>query len=105
MKNFKINQVNSEIKNGWTVRADTKRFGENQIMFEGSYEECWEYIERMAYTDRDHVTVIVSGKRNGIEAQRLTVRKYNDGFTHYPQFEFPNFILPTDIEKLNQFIA
>ena len=49
--------------------------------------------------------VIVSGKRNGIEAQRLTVRKYNDGFTHYPQFEFPNFILPTDIEKLNQFIA
>lgn len=49
--------------------------------------------------------MIVSGKRNGIEAQRLTVRKYNDGFTHYPQFEFPNFILPTDIEKLNQFIA
>ena len=36
MKNFKINQVNPEIKNGWTVQADTKRFGENQIMFEGS---------------------------------------------------------------------
>ena len=27
-------------------------------MIEGSYEECWKYIERMAYTDRDHVTVI-----------------------------------------------
>lgn len=105
MMNFRIEQINKGIRNGWVVKADTKRFGENQIMFDGSYEECWEYIERMAYTGRDHVTVTVTGSRNGINVQRLTVRKYNDGFTHYPQFEFPNYILPDDIEKLNRFIA
>ncbi len=106
MNNFQLIQTRPEIVNGWVVKADTKRFGKGQIMFEGSYEQCWKYIERVAFTfHRDRVSVIITGKRNGIEAHRLTVRKYNDGFTNYPQFEFPNYINPDGIEKLNRFIV
>lgn len=106
MNNFQIIQTRPEIVNGWVVKADTKRFGKDQIMFEGNYEQCWAYVERTAFNfDRDRVTVYVTGSRNGIHVQRLAVRKYNDGFTHHPQFEFPHYILPTDIEKLNRFIA
>ena len=106
MMNFQIIQTRHEIKNGWVVKADSIRFGRGQIMFEGSYEECWRYVETVAFVnDRYSVSVYVTGKRNGIEVRRLSVRKYNDGFTHFPQFEFPYFVLKTDIEKLNKFMA
>lgn len=106
MKNFKIVQTRPEIKNGWVVKADSKRFGEDAIMFEGNYSECWDYIQRVAFINgRDRVSVKVFGERNDVELQGVTVVKYNDGFEHYPQYEFPYFNLPSDIEKLNTFFA
>ena len=106
MKNFAIVQINANFRNGWVVKADSKRFGRQQIMFEGSYEECWDYIERMAFfLNRDRVSVWVYGERNGIELQGVTIVRYNDGFEHYPQYEFPNFVLKSDIEKLDRFLG
>ena len=46
MTNVRILQERPEIKNGWVVRADSKRFGKDAIMFEGSYDECIRYDHR-----------------------------------------------------------
>ena len=44
MKNVKIEATNN---NTYVVRADTKRFGKNQIMFESySKPECFEYVHQ-----------------------------------------------------------
>ena len=45
MKNIRLIRTN-DIKNGWVVKADTKRFGKDEIMFEGSYDECFKYLDR-----------------------------------------------------------
>ena len=106
MKNFRIIQTRPEIKNGWVVKADSIRFGDDAIVFEGNYGECWEYVQTITdYYGRERVRAKVFGERNGVEMQGVTIVRYNDGFEHYPQYEFPNFILPTDIERLYTFLA
>lgn len=46
-------QPNSSI----LVKADSKRFGKNEIMFEGiSFKECFEYVKRE--TKRDHLRLM-----------------------------------------------
>ena len=30
----------------WKVIADTKRFGKNEIMFEGTFDNCFDYVKR-----------------------------------------------------------
>lgn len=47
LTNIKIHQERPDIKNGWVVRADSKRFGKNEIMCEGSYDDCIRYWERL----------------------------------------------------------
>ncbi len=32
------------VENGWVVRADTIRFGKQQIMCEGTYDDCIKYV-------------------------------------------------------------
>ena len=46
MTNVRILQERPEIENGWVVRADSKRFGKDAIMFEGSYDDCIKYDNR-----------------------------------------------------------
>ena len=36
MTNVTIIREREDIENGWVLRADTKRFGKNEIMCEGS---------------------------------------------------------------------
>ena len=43
MTNVRILQERPEIKNGWVLRADSKRFGKDVIMCEGSYDDCIKY--------------------------------------------------------------
>lgn len=103
MKNIQIVQTRPEIINGWVVKADTKRFGEAEIMFEGSYEECWKYIKRIAeFAGWISVSVIVNGERDGVTLWRISV--IYDLEDIFPKFFFPNFILSTDIERLHELI-
>lgn len=103
MKNIQIVQTRPEINNGWVVKADTKRFGENETMFEGSYEECWKYIKGIAdMTGRKSVSVIVNGERDGVHLWRISV--IYDLEDIFPKFCFPNFFLSTDIEQLHELI-
>lgn len=91
MKNITINQINPDIKNGWAVKADTKHFGENQIMFEGAYEECWKYIKQIAdIAGWISASVIVNGKRNDTDLWRISV--IYDLTDLFPKFYFPNFM-------------
>ena len=46
MTNVTIIRERPEIENGWVLRADTKRFGKNEIMCEGSYDDCIRYWKR-----------------------------------------------------------
>ena len=46
MTNVRILQTRRNIKNGWVVMADSKRFGKDAIMFEGSYDDCVRYDNR-----------------------------------------------------------
>ena len=46
MENIRLIRTRNDIKNGWVVKADTKRFGKDEIMFEGSYDECFKYLDR-----------------------------------------------------------
>jgi len=103
MKNIKITQINDSIKNGWVVKADTKRFGEDQIMFEGGYEECWKYIKHIAdLASWISVSVIVNGKRDDVSLWRISV--IYDLEDIFPKFYFPNHINPIDVEKLHELI-
>ena len=104
MKNIKITQINESIKNGWVVKADTKRFGEDQIMFEGNYEECWRYIKQIAdLAGWISVSVIVNGKRDNVSLWRISVI-YDLEDRIFPEFHFPNHIIPSDVEKLHELI-
>lgn len=38
--------------NYWVVKADTKRFGTQAIMFEGTYDECVRYLDRTMFKER-----------------------------------------------------
>lgn len=50
MKNIRIEVMRD---NYITVTADTKRFGENEVMFEGNtFEQCFEYIKRELGVER-----------------------------------------------------
>lgn len=103
MKNIQIIQTRPEIFNGWVVKADTKRFGENAVMFEGSYEECWKYIKGIAdMIGWKSVSVIVNGKRDKVNLWRVSV--IYDLEDIFPKFFFPNFIHVSDIEKLHELI-
>ena len=46
MKNVKILRERTDIRNGWVLRADTERFGKNEIMCEGTYDDCIAYWKR-----------------------------------------------------------
>lgn len=62
MENIKILQERKDIENGWVVRADTERFGKNEIMFEGSYDECNRYVNRLFSDPRvESVTTYING--------------------------------------------
>lgn len=43
MENIKIERHND---NYFCVTADTKRFGKNAVMFQGTFEECKRYIKK-----------------------------------------------------------
>ena len=104
MKNIQIVQIRPEINNGWVVKADTERFGENQIMFEGGYEECWNYIKQIAdLAGWISVSVIVNGKRDDVSLWRISVI-YDLEDRVFPEFHFPNHINPSDIERLHELI-
>lgn len=67
MKNVRIIKVNAA---RWVVKADTKRFGRQQIMFEGiSRRECVAYIKRngVAYSNLK------------MQYQGLAIKENNDG--------------------------
>lgn len=104
MKNIQIVQTRPEITNGWVVKADTKRFGENEIMFEGSYEECWKYIKQIAdLVNWISVSVIVNGKRDDVSLWRISVI-YDLEDRIFPEFHFPNHINPSEVERLHELI-
>ena len=46
MTNVTIIREREDIENGWVLRADTERFGKNEIMCEGSYDDCLKYWKR-----------------------------------------------------------
>ena len=45
MKNVTIEKVNNGFIEYYCVVADTKRFGEGEVMFQGRLEECKKYIK------------------------------------------------------------
>lgn len=61
MKNVRIKRTRTDIVNGWVVIADTKRFGKNEILFEGSYKECWQYVSRMQSRKNEKFRVTITG--------------------------------------------
>ena len=49
MRNIEIEVLR---ENYIVVRADTERFGENEVMFEGNtFEQCFDYIKRETEQD------------------------------------------------------
>lgn len=45
MENIRIERVNNGIIIYFTVVADSERFGKDEIMYEGTLEECKRYIK------------------------------------------------------------
>lgn len=63
MTNVRIFRVRDDIKNGWVVIADTKRFGKDAVMFEGSYDDCIRYDHRR-FADKsvEKITTHIKGR-------------------------------------------
>ena len=82
MNNILLIQTRPEIVNGWVVKADTKRFGENEIMFEGSYDECYAYIARVEFKllKKSKFTVYITGEKDGVRFDNDWVTNHRDGF-------------------------
>lgn len=55
MKNIKIERVNNGTITYYTVVADSERFGNNEIMYEGTLEGCKKYIKDARYRLMDCV--------------------------------------------------
>ena len=79
MKNINIIQVNGEY---WVVRADTKRFGKQEIMFEGTYDECFAYAMQNTFANpaAEQCTVYLTGERYGTTYNRHWVTVHRNGF-------------------------
>ena len=63
MTNIRIERTRTDIQNGWVVIADTRRFGNDTIMFEGSYDECFGYLDQ-AFLDPsvESYMVVITGE-------------------------------------------
>ncbi len=86
MTNIKIKPLGV---NYYVVIADSERFGDGQIMFEGiSYDECLDYIEKNIkvpepsyYVIKDLVQCFMSGyyeKITGRKAEEVTVERFDN---------------------------
>lgn len=59
---MKMKNIIIEVKadNYIVVIADTKRFGNNEVMFEGNtFDQCFDYIKRELSIDRVYLTAYV----------------------------------------------
>jgi len=84
MKNIKIEQCTKDVngfENGWVVIADTERFGRDEIMFEGSYDECWSYLKReAAASGLGKLTVHITGEHYDNVYDNTAITLYANGF-------------------------
>lgn len=56
---MKMENIRIEVKadNYIVVTADTKRFGNNEVMFEGNtFDQCFDYIKRELSIDKVYLT-------------------------------------------------
>lgn len=95
MKNIRIKQIRN---NYFQVLADTERFGQNEILFEGiSYDECASFIRentkpqkkpmwavevQSKVTRKIHWVVVIS-KDSWTAFKRVWNMGYNNGFYFY----------------------
>ena len=72
--------------NYWTVIADTERFGKDEVMFEGSYDECWDYMKREKFGEGNEKFKCVikgfydTGDYNGVVFDNDWVILHKNGF-------------------------
>ena len=69
--------------NGWVVRADTVRFGRQQIMCEGTYDDCIRYVLRPLKNPLTaFVQFIIHGydDKYGVFFDNKEIRVYRNGF-------------------------
>lgn len=82
MNNIQIIQTRPEIINGWVVKADTERFGENEIMFEGSYDQCANYVAHITFVVKkgEPSTVYITGYKDGAHFDHDWLSGHRDEF-------------------------
>ena len=65
MKNINLIQVEPN-RDHWIVKADTKRFGAQAVMFEGDFDTAIGYIGQNVFqTSAEHFTVHITGEHEG----------------------------------------
>lgn len=77
MENIRIESQGRKGYNGrkyiefFNVIADTERFGENEIMFQGTFDDCVEYLKREGYNYQNEAL-----KSNGKEDIQIANRMF-----------------------------
>lgn len=76
MKNIKIESQGRKGYNGryiefFNVIADTERFGKNEIMFQGTFDDCVKYLKREGYNYQNEAL-----KSNGKEDVQIANRMF-----------------------------
>lgn len=62
MTNVRIVRERDDIVNGWVVRADTKRFGKDAVMCEGSHDDCMKWWKGLFRDSRvEKITAYICG--------------------------------------------
>ena len=82
LKNVRIlHERNGE--NGWIVRADTLRFGRQEIMCEGTYDDCMRWVKRVFKNPLvESITFAIDGfdERYGVWFENKVICLHRNGF-------------------------
>ena len=85
MTDVTIIRERPEITNGWVLRATTTRFGKNEVMCEGSYDDCIRYWKRQFKNPSvDKITDYINGyhERYGVYTDD-TMTLHRNGFEEH----------------------
>lgn len=81
MENIRLVQTRRDILNGWVVIADTKRFGKDAILFEGSYEQCGKWLDKQIFPHSESYRLTITGEcGDGVYFDNDWVVYHRNGF-------------------------
>ena len=79
MKNINLIQVESN-RDHWIVKADTRRFGVQAVMFEGDYDTAIGFIGQNVFQAADRFTVNITGEHEGHVFNNDWVTIHSNGY-------------------------